>query len=32
MVIENDQTASTIEIKYILEYTLFDYKKDCDCS
>ena len=29
IVIENDQTASTIEIKYILNYNLFDYKKDC---
>ena len=29
VVIENDQTASTVEIKYILEYILFDYKKDC---
>ena len=29
IVIENDQTASTIEIKYILNYSLFDYKKDC---
>ena len=29
VVIENDQTASTIEIKYTLEYILFDYKKDC---
>ena len=29
IVIENDQTASTIEIKYILNYDLFDYKKDC---
>ncbi len=29
IVIENDQTASTIEIKYILNYKLFDYKKDC---
>ena len=29
VVIENDQTASTVEIKYILEYILFDYKKYC---
>jgi len=29
VVIENDQTASTVEIKYILEYVLFNYKKDC---
>ena len=29
VVIDNDQTASTIEIKYTLEYILFDYKKDC---
>ena len=29
VVIENDQTASTVEIKYTLEYILFDYKKDC---
>ena len=29
VVIENDQTASTVEIKYTLEYVLFDYKKDC---
>ena len=29
IVIENDQTASTVEIKYILNYNLFDYKKDC---
>ena len=29
IVIENDQTASTIEIKYILSYDLFDYKKNC---
>ena len=29
IVIENDQTASTVEIKYILDYNLFDYKKDC---
>ena len=29
IVIDNDQTASTIEIKYTLEYILFDYKKDC---
>ena len=29
VVIENDQTASTVEIKYILDYSLFDYKKDC---
>ena len=29
VVIENDQTASTVEIKYILEYVVFDYKKDC---
>ena len=29
IVIENDQTASTVEIKYILNYSLFDYKKDC---
>ena len=29
VVIENDQTASTVEIKYILNYSLFDYKKDC---
>ena len=29
VVIENDQTASTVEIKYILEYILFNYKKDC---
>ncbi|MDC0191844.1 hypothetical protein OAJ89_00855 [Alphaproteobacteria bacterium] len=29
IVIENDQTASTVEIKYIMEYSLFDYKKDC---
>ena len=29
MVIENDQTASKVEIKYILDYSLFDYKKDC---
>ena len=29
IVIENDQTASTVEIKYIIEYSLFDYKKDC---
>ena len=29
VVIENDQTASTVEIKYILDYNLFDYKKDC---
>ena len=30
VVIANDQTASTIEIKFILDYTLFDYKKNCD--
>ena len=29
VVIANDQTASTIEIKFILDYTLFDYKKNC---
>ena len=29
VVIENDQTASTVEIKYTLEYILFDYKKNC---
>ena len=29
VVIENDQTASTVEIKYTLEYILFDHKKDC---
>ena len=29
IVIDNDQTASTVEIKYILEYVLFDYRKDC---
>ncbi len=29
VVIENDQTASTIEIKYIIDYSLFDYNKDC---
>ena len=29
VVIENDQTASTVEIKYTLAYVLFDYKKDC---
>jgi len=29
VVIENDQTASTVEIKYTLEYIMFDYKKDC---
>ena len=29
VVIENDQTASTVEIKYIVDYSLFDYKKDC---
>ena len=29
VVIENDQTASTVEIKYIIDYSLFDYKKDC---
>ena len=29
VVIENDQTASTVEIKYSLEYILFDYKKNC---
>ena len=29
VVIENDQTASTVEIKYTLEYILFDYEKDC---
>ena len=29
IVIENDQTASTVEIKYILSYDLFDHKKDC---
>ena len=29
VVIENDQTASTVEIKYTLEYILLDYKKDC---
>tara|TARA_E500000331_G_C17075061_1_gene634358 strand:- start:120 stop:656 length:537 start_codon:yes stop_codon:yes gene_type:complete len=29
VVIENDQTASTVEIKYIMGYSLFDYKKDC---
>ena len=29
VVIENDQTESTVEIKYTLEYVLFDYKKDC---
>ena len=29
VVIENDQTASTVEIKYILDYALLDYKKGC---
>ena len=29
IVIDNDQTASTVEIKYTLEYVLFDYRKDC---
>ena len=29
VVIDNDQTASTVEIKYTLEYIVFDYKKDC---
>ncbi len=29
VVIDNDQTASTVEIKYTLEYILIDYKKDC---
>ena len=29
VVIENDQTASTVEIKYTLEYILFDHNKDC---
>ena len=29
IVIENDQTASTVEIKYIIDYSLFDYNKDC---
>tara|TARA_B100000965_G_scaffold347450_1_gene319557 strand:- start:118 stop:654 length:537 start_codon:yes stop_codon:yes gene_type:complete len=30
VVIENDQTASTVEIKYILDYNLFNYKKNCN--
>ncbi len=29
VVIENDQTASTVEIKYILDYSLLDFKKGC---
>ncbi len=29
IVIENDQTASTVEIKYIMDYSLFDYKNNC---
>ena len=29
VVIENDQTASTIEIKYTIDYIVFDHKKDC---
>ena len=30
IVMENDFTASSIEIKYILDYTLRDIKKSCD--